>query len=352
MNRLRRLLVGSILGFVLLIAVYVILTALVRESPFSDEGLEAAVRDQLGSPGSHIALNDLETLSELNASGRGIESLEGIEALPNLRELNLADNRVADLSPLAGLSRLAALDLSNNYLADPDSVNLGALEVLSELTELRLANNREPAHPEAPGDAGRLWDISVLTSFSALEVLDLRDNHIEDISPLSGLEYLRVLDLRGNRLSEDAVEALRPLSRLESLNLRENDLRDIEALSALQQLEYLNLHSNYRVESILPMASLSRLRTLILRGVTVGEQAEIFREFGNLERLNLRDTGMRDLRVLAELMEQGALQDRPEEGVFAELDIRENPVGDAEGYRVLEPYWSGIAVRRPAELPE
>lgn len=352
MKRLRRLLVGSIAGFVLLTAAYIILTALVRKSPFPDEALEAAVHDQLGTRGNYLSLNELETLTELDASGRGIETLEGIEALPNLRRLYLSDNRVEDLSPLTGLTRLVAIDLSNNYITEPDAVNLAELAVLSELAELRLANNRESAHPEQPGDAGRLWDISVLAEFSALEVLDLGDNHIEDISPLSDLEYLRVLDLRDNRLNEDAAEALKPLTQLESLNLRGNDLRDIEPISDLLQLEYLNLHSNRQIESILPIAPLTRLRTLILRGVPVGEQAGVLREFGNLVQLNVRDTGLSDLTVLAELMEQGALQDRPEENIFAELDIRENPVANAAGYQVLQPYWNRIAVRHPLELPE
>jgi Leucine-rich repeat (LRR) protein len=351
-KRLRRLLVGSVVSLLVLTGSYWVLLSMVRESPFDDPGLEAAVRDQLGVPGSHIPVHELETLTELDASGRGIESLEGIEMAPNLRRLDLGGNRVRDLEPLTALSRLGALDLRDNYISDLERVNMASLVDLPELSELSLRNNRESAHPEDPDGVRRISDISILARFQTLEILDLGNNHLEDISPLSGLTALRVLNLQGNRLTEDAGEALRNLGRLEHLNLRENDLRDIEALDSLVQLKYLNLHSNERIESIQPIASLTELRTLILRGVPIGEDAGVLRELPKLERLNLRDTGLVDLTILADLMEQGALQDKPDEDIFAEVDIRENPLGSAEAYRILEPYWDNIARRHPEELPK
>lgn len=352
MRRLRRLLIGSLLGLVVFSGGYWLLTSLVQESPFLDGRLEAAVREELGLPGSYIPVSELEALTELDASGRGIESLEGIEHLPNLRRLNLGGNRISDLRPLTMLSRLAALDLRDNYISDLEAVHLGSLGELRELSELSLRNNRESAHPEEPSNFEHISDISAIARLSSLEILDIRNNHVEELSPLGELEALRYLDLRGNRLTEDAVEFLGSLRRLEHLNLRDNDLRDISSLSSLEQLEYLNLHSNSGIDSILPLSALSDLRTLIAREVPIAEDVGVLRELVELERLNVRDTGLRDLSVLAELMEQGALQDRPEDNVFAEVDIRENPIGAPDGYRVVEPYWENIAVRHPEELPE
>ncbi|MFW5828114.1 MAG: leucine-rich repeat domain-containing protein, partial [Alkalispirochaeta sp.] len=340
MKRLRRLLIGSVASLLILTASYWVLTSLVQESPFADQALEAAVRDQIGTRGGYIPRNELEGLTELDASGRGIESLEGIEMLPNLRRLNLSGNRVEDVEPLTSLTRLTMLDVQDNYIANLEAVNFHRLADLPELSELVLRSNRESAHPEDPDGVRRISDISVLSEFRSLEVLDLANNHVEDISPLSRLESLRVLNLQGNRLTENALEPLRDLARLEHLNLRENDLRELDPLSSLGQLEYLNLHSNDRIDSIVPIASLTALRTLILRGVSVDGQEGIFRELTNLERLNLRDTGLRDLSALVNLMERGALQDRPEDDVFAEVDIRENPIESTEAYHVLEPYWA------------
>jgi internalin A len=352
LRRLRRLLLGASLALALSAGGYLVLTSIVRDSPFLDERLEAAVRDELGIRGRYIPVSELQSLTELDASERGIESLEGIDHLPNLRRLNLGGNRISDLRPLATLGQLAALDLRDNYISDLDAVHIGSLAELPELEELSLRKNRDSAHPEEPGNVGRISDVSEIARLTGLEILDLRNNHIEIVEPLAGLEALRSLDLRGNRLTENAVDALASLRRLENLNLRENDLRDISALERLTQLRYLNLHSNSRVVSILPLAPLSGLTTLILRGVPIEDDAGILRELVNLERLNVRDTGLRDLTILADLMEQGALQDHPEDNVFAEVDIRENPIGELEAYAVLAPYWENIAVRHPAELPE
>ncbi|MFP4432234.1 MAG: leucine-rich repeat domain-containing protein [Spirochaetaceae bacterium] len=352
MNRLRRLLIGSVLSLALLVGIYWTLTTVVRESPFVDEGLEAAVREQLGFRGSYLPVGELETLTELDASQRGIESLEGIEHLPNLRRLNFGGNRIDDFRPLTALAQLQSLDLSDNYISDIEDVHLDALAVLEELSELSLRNNRDSAHPEEPSNFERIADISPIARLSGLEILDLRNNHIEELEPLEELEALRYVDLRGNRLTEDAVGVLGSLRRLEHLNLRDNDLREISALASLERLEYLNLHSNSRIESVVPLAGLSGLRTLIAQGVPIGEDVRVLRELIDLQRLNVRDTGLRDLEVLAELMEQGALQDRPEQNIFAEVDIRENPIGEAEKYAVLKPYWQNVAVRHPEELPE
>lgn len=352
MRQLRRLLIGSLLALVLFSGGYLILTYLVRESPFLDDRLEGAVREELGIRGSYIPVSELEELTELDASERGIESLEGIKHLPNLRRLNLGGNRIGDLRPLTSLSLLTALDLRDNYISDLEAVHLGSLAELPELSELSLRNNRDSAHPEEPDNFKHISDISPISLLLSLEFLDLRNNHVEEIAALRELESLRFLDLRGNRLTEDAVVVLGSLRRLESLNVRDNDLRDISSLSSLEQLEYLNLHSNSRIESVLPLSGLSGLKTLIARGVPIGEEARVLRELINLERLNVRETGLQDLTVLAELMEQGALQDRPKENIFAEVDIRENPIGEVEEYAVLKPYWKNIAVRHPEELPE
>jgi internalin A len=351
-RQLRFILIGSVLSLLILGFGYWILTTLVSEPPFPDEGLQAAVREQIGIRGRYIPSNELEGLTELDASGRGIESLRGIDYLPNLQRLDLGNNRVGDLRPLAELSRLAALDLRNNYISDLEAVHLESLAVLPTFSELSLQNNRESSHPEEPNKVRHITDISLLAMLSSLEVLDLRNNHVEDISPLSELKALRVLDLRGNRLLDNALENLSSLQQLTHLNLRENDLRDIGPLASLGKLEYLNLHSNQRIESILPLTALSRLKVLILRGVPVGEEAGVLRELVKLQRLNVRETGLRDLTILADLMEQGALQNRPEEDIYAQLDIRENPVGDSAEYAVLKPYWPKIARRYPEELPE
>lgn len=354
MRRVRILLVASVAMLSMFVLLYTLLARTSTPATLGHPGLDAAVRDAFEHQGGRVARIDLERLTELDASGRGIDDLEGIGRMPNLTRLNLSGNRVTDLSPLATLSRLQSLDLGDNNIVDLANVNLEALSQLPELRTLTLRHNRGPSHPERPGEHDRISDLSALGALETLEELDLSDNHIEDVTPLARLVRLRSLDLSKNRLTEDALSALSPLRRLEHLNVRDNNVRDISGLSDLTTLRYLNLHSNTGVESIVPLAGLVSLEELILRNVPVEDDVRVLRELTSLRRLNVRNTGIRDLTVLADLMAEGALQDDTPAGIFAEVDIRENPVaevGDDSGYRLLAEYWPNIARRHPQELP-
>lgn len=353
-SRVHVLVVSVGVAIVFLLVVYASLVAFTTRTHFPDSRLEAAVRDTLEEAGRAFSPAELERITELNVEGRGITSLDGIEQLANLAVLNLRGNRVADLTPLATLSRLQHVSLRDNNITSLEAVRLDALSALAELRSLDLRDNRGPSHPERPGDRDRLSDIAVLSGFEQLEVLDLADNHIADISALSGLTRLRRLDLRNNPLALEDVTALETLTQLEYLNLRATGITDLEGIQDLQHLGYLNLHSNSGITSIVPVAELSQLHTLILRGVPIGPEIDRIGALGALRRLNIRDSGVSDLTPLARLMEEGALQDDPEQGVYAEIDIRENPVhlrGDHDGYQVLEPHWRNVSRREPAVLP-
>src|SRR5262249_53272663 len=78
-----------------------------------DPNLETAIRVALNKPSGQITDADMLTLTTLDASGRGITNLSGLEAAENLQTLNLSANfQISDISPLAGLTKLQNLDLS------------------------------------------------------------------------------------------------------------------------------------------------------------------------------------------------------------------------------------------------
>jgi Tol biopolymer transport system component len=132
---------------------------------FADSSLEGAVRAILEkSEGEEI---DLLALTQLDAGGRGITALGGIEQLENLQVLVLKDNAIADISPLAGLAQLKLLDLDNNQVVD----------------------------------------ISPLSGLAKLEGVILDNNRIEDLTPLLGLENLRMATAQGNPLMAEALSA-------------------------------------------------------------------------------------------------------------------------------------------------
>jgi Leucine-rich repeat (LRR) protein len=89
------------------------------------------------------------------------------------------------------------------------------------------------------------------------------------------------------------------LKNLQKLNLRDNDVSDLTPLANLTRLEYLDLYSNMNIKSIQPLEHLTNLKTLILANVPVGEQTSVIANFKDLEHLNLRNCGIKDLGFLA-----------------------------------------------------
>ena len=351
MSRRKKLLLQKIGSLVISIAVLVALllavTAYQKIIDFADTNLEKAVREKLNNPIGPISRSDLLQITHLDASGKDIQSLEGIENLRRLVVLDLEDNQVNDVAPLSKLYRLTELNLRNNEITDLAAINFAALSNLP----LRSLSLRHNVFRSESGSQYRLSDIKLLSEFNSLEELELRDNHISDISPLSTLTELKVLDLRENK-----IEDLRPLTNITSLtelNLRENKIDDLSALSGLTNLTYLNLHSNTEIKSIQPIVSLTKLRDLIMRNVFVGGQTKYLKNMSNLRRLNLRNSSITDTHILGELMSAGVLQDDPDRGIKAEIDIRDNPLSEEgfDPYFHIREFWENLSIRLPFALP-
>ncbi|GAB6089498.1 CotH kinase family protein [Spirochaeta dissipatitropha] len=308
-----------------------------------DPGLETALRRAIGKVDGRIPMSALRELTYLDAANSNIQHIEQIDLLVNLRILDLSGNPVDDLSPLTSLSRLEELSLQNmEQLQLEDNSLLDNLP--PQLTSLDLSHNPE---------LGSLNDFSYM---QRLRELHLRNTGISTLDYLSELQGLRILDLRETRLHNSSLEPLAAMRSLEYLNLRNSGIKDITVLSRLRTLRYLNLHSNSGISSLDPLQQLTRLETLILRNVPLGDQIHVLSGMESLMRLNIRNTGVHDLRVLAELMRRGALQDEINNGRTASVDIRDNPVqSDASrgpyGYDLLLPYWNRIGERYPERLP-
>ncbi|MGA1874943.1 MAG: leucine-rich repeat domain-containing protein, partial [bacterium] len=133
------------------------------EHLFADEALDAAVREALGlQPGDIMLPSDLNGLTELDASNKGITNLTGMQFCGDLTTIYLQYNEIIDLTPLAGLTELRHLNLMDNEIVD----------------------------------------ITALSSLPNLESVYLSTNHIVDISPLAGLENLKNLALSSNEVTD------------------------------------------------------------------------------------------------------------------------------------------------------
>ena len=165
-----------------------------------DDNLAKSIRDtlQLGE-GTPITAAAMRKLTELEASGRGIADLTGLEYATQLKSLILDGTDVSDIAALANLTNLETLNLNDTKVSD----------------------------------------IAALANLTNLETLWLNNTNVSDISPLANLTNLRWLLLTGTNVSD--IAALANLTNLEVLYLDGTDVSDIAALANLTNLEYLFL---------------------------------------------------------------------------------------------------------------
>ncbi len=273
-------------------------------SPFADPALRAAVETALGkAPGSPISAQDMAALTALDASGRGIRDLSGLElavgleslrlygnrldsleplsGLTGLRSLIFRDNAVFDLSPLSRLTSLHTLDLQSNAVVD--------LAPLFGLANLRHLNLRDNA----------VSDLSPLSALTSLHRLDATGNPVEDISPLAGLTGIRRLHLSDTGANFADLVALPYFSDLHDLSIRGLGVSEISALSGMNQLLQLDVGDN-AVADIAPLAGLPGLRYLNIDHNLVTDVSSLS-VLAQLEWLDLANNAVADLTPLAGL---------------------------------------------------
>ncbi len=166
-----------------------------EEVTFPDSNLEAAIRVAIMKAKGLISTSDLDSLTTLEAPGRGIRDLTGLEYCVNLRTLELGHNNISDISTLAGLTNLEELWLSANNISD-----ISALSNLTNLETLDLWNNN-------------INDISALVSLTNLRDLNLSTNNISDILPLvqnNGLSAGDTVNISANSMDIIALDIFIP----------------------------------------------------------------------------------------------------------------------------------------------
>jgi parallel beta-helix repeat protein len=194
---------------------------------FPDPNLEAAIREAINKSEGDIYQSDLDNLTSLDADGRNIIDLTGLEHCTSLTELDLYYNQISNISPVSNLTSLTGLDLGYNQIS-----NISPVSNLTSLTWLDLWGNQ-------------ISNISPVSNLTSLTWLCLGGNQISDILPVSNLTSLTELDLGYNQISD-----ISPVSNLTSLTLlwlSSNQISDIKPLvdnSGLGGGDIVDLTSN------------------------------------------------------------------------------------------------------------
>ncbi|MCX7747810.1 MAG: leucine-rich repeat domain-containing protein [Clostridia bacterium] len=158
---------------------------------FPDKNLEAAVREEIGKPRGYITPLDINKLTSLNASSRGITDLTGIQCFPRLKTLHLENNQIKDISLLP--SSLNELYLNNNLITD-----IKPLEKFKELTCLMLSRNMisdyTPVLPSYPNLISKDFSRIKMSGYISPDVVYAEGN---TWSPLKGFK----VEVDGTELS-------------------------------------------------------------------------------------------------------------------------------------------------------
>src|SRR5260370_33716705 len=82
-----------------------------------DKNLEAALRAVLQEPQKELTDDHYARVFVLDAAGKGIKDLTGLEKCKKLASLRLTKNQIADVKPLAGLPAPESLDRAEQQIA-------------------------------------------------------------------------------------------------------------------------------------------------------------------------------------------------------------------------------------------
>ncbi len=248
-----------------------------------DPHLRSAVEMELNkTQEDSITVAEMATLTHLEASGMGIQDLEGLQFATNLEELRLRDNPLSDLSPLSGLTTLKEVGLSGKSLSD-----LSPLAGLINLEGVGVWNTS-------------ISDISPLAGLIKLRWLELKASPISDFSPLAGLINLKRFETYAAKTSD--LSPLKGLTGLQKLAIGASRISDLSPLAGLINLEYLGLFANHNISDVSPLASLKNLKELDLSLNEISDVSPLA-ALHNLEVLRLQRNNISDISPLDGLPE-------------------------------------------------
>jgi Leucine-rich repeat (LRR) protein len=192
---------------------------------FPDKALEAAVRREVFEKrynAEPLTLDDVKSISQVVAKGKGIKSLEGLQNCKALMKLDLEKNEIVDLGPIRDLKLLQSVDLASNQI-----------------------QSLEP-----------------LTGLIAIQYLHIANNSIEDLGPLRGMVKMQSLYASGNKIKK--LEPIFALKKLWTLDVAASPIEDLNGIAELRGLQTVNL-KGCNVKTIEFAKSMREVRLLILQ---------------------------------------------------------------------------------------
>ncbi|ENU2542431.1 LapB repeat-containing protein, partial [Listeria monocytogenes] len=264
-----------------------------------------------------VSQTDLNKITSLTATSKGIVDLTGIDLLSKLTSLSISENQITDISALNGLVNLSNLNVSNNKITsfnlnansnlpmlsavDIRSNNLKNINVQdqpklwtfkcdtgssSELTEVTLKNL--PTLIVAGNGSSAYQNDIVFSSTPGLSKVILENLPsisssvrldrcaIEELV-INNLPKVSMVNISNNKIT--TLEGLENLSAVNTLYVSENLVTEIESMHAFPKLQKLELGWNALTNVVMDQVTAEKfplLRTMNVRG-------------NNLIKINIQD---------------------------------------------------------------
>ena len=316
------------------------LTTIAQTVNIPDTNLREAIAEVLGkTPNARITADEMRRLTYLDANGRSINNLTGLEHAKNLDRIELNHNLISDISPLVGLIRLRVIALEDNAISD-----ISPLKGLVNVDELYLSHNLISDLSPLKGLINLRWtnlshnaisDLSPLAGLIKLEWIALTDNPPVDLSPLAGLTNLQNYHSWGTPILNLSV--LADLPKLREINICGGEISDISPLARAKGLKELYLVNN-DISDISSLANLTGLTRLSLKHNEVSDLSPL-EGLSNLTWVELHDNAISDVSPLAGL------------NSLTWLDLSQNVITDVSSLASLRSLtWMGLTNNAIADV--
>ena len=267
-----------------------------------DPILRTIIAEQLGkSLNAPISVEEMKRLRRIDAFGRGIRDLTGLQYATNLSRLVVENAQVSDISPIAGLTNLRELSFENNPVSDISPVqgliNLVWLEFdrtqVSDISPVRGLRNLDSLEFHNTG----VSDLSPVRNLTSLTRLAFHDTLVSDLSSVRGLINLETLEFGDSSVSD--LSPIQGLTKLKHLHFSGANVSDASPIARLINLEHISFTANF-ITDISPFAGLTKLKTIGTWGNRFSDLSPLAR-LRNLERLDICGAELADLSPLAGL---------------------------------------------------
>jgi Leucine-rich repeat (LRR) protein len=240
-----------------------------------------------------------KTITEINCTGKGIQSLAGIEAFENVTKLFLSNNALITINEISSLTKVVTLNLFQNaIIVVPD------LSQLHDLEFVGFSLNKISQFPDLTNNLKIKWlyfsynkltTVSNLSHLTDLELLAVNYNPVTTLPSFDLNAELKQLNFQQTKVT--AFPDLSNNLKLESLHFGKNpQFSTWPQITANVKLQYLGYEGN-NLSTIPDLSIYPELKTLIC----AGNNLNVLPDLSMLNNLNYLDAANNNLTSLPDL---------------------------------------------------